>query len=988
VSRFIRARAKGQTLAILASAGLVAATLSTAGAASAAPPPSQGEDQFEAGRYVVVMKDEPVIGYDGDVRGFAATQPAEGQKFEADSPAAKRYRGHLKGKQDQALKRAGNPKTLYRYTNSISGFAADLTARQASELAKDPAVLTVAKNEIMKPDTNASPAFLGLSGKKGVWSELGGATPKGGTGAGAGVVVGVIDTGIRPESPSFADNGMPAPSGWKGECETGPGFPASSCNNKLIGARYFVDGFGENRLADYESVSPLDMDGHGTHTASTSAGNNGVRAEIDGRDLGTISGMAPAAHVAAYKVCWDDNAGGGGCATADSVAAIDQAVADGVDVLNFSISGTTNNFLAPVELAFMFAADAGVFVAASSGNSGPGASTTNHPSPWLTTVAASTHVVYEKTLVTGDGQRFIGSSVAAPLPAQTPMVLSDKIAKSTSEAGVEDARLCVDGSLDESKAAGKLVVCDRGVTARIDKSLEVKRAGGAGIVLVNREPGSLDNDAFFVPGLHLDHTKRDALRTYVEGTQNPTGAIEDTNVGSDTKLPEVAPFSSRGPTDGAGGDLLKPDISAPGVGVLAAYSPRAHGRSFDFASGTSMSSPHIAGLAAHVKQAHPTWSPMAVKSAMMTTARDHASAESNDLFAGGAGFVEPRRFLDPGLVYDSKQSDWWAFLAGQGVTYSDGSPVSLNPIDASDLNLASIAIGDLVGEQTITRTVTNVATSGGPATYKASVTGLQGIDVKVEPAKLQLRPGQSASFKVTFTTNGAKLGQYAQGHLVWKHGNHTVRSPIAVKPVAASAPAIVNTAVDATDVGIEVRPGYTGTMSASVLGLAKGEVANATATNTGGATFNPADERNYRQNISVPAGTFATRVEVKSPNPTQDDLDLFIQRVGGGIVAQSAAGGSDEIVTAVLPAGDYVVHVQAWSVKDNADTTSFDVRTFQVPNKDTGVLAFNAASQQVKVGAPVTFTGTLSTDKTSPYFGIVDFSDGSTRVARTFVSVG
>ncbi len=659
-----------------------------------------------------------------------------------------------------------------------------------------------------------------------------------------------------------------------------------------------------------------------------------------------------------------------------------------MDVLNFSISGTTDNFLAPVELAFMFAADAGVFVAASSGNSGPSASTTNHPSPWLTTVAASTHVVYEKTLVTGDGQRFIGSSVAAPLPQQTPMVLSDEIAKDPSAEGVENARLCADGSLDESKAAGKLVVCDRGLTPRIDKSLEVKRAGGVGIVLVNREPGSLDNDAFFVPGLHLDDTRRDAVRAYVQGTQNPTGAIEDTNIGSDTQVPEVAPFSSRGPTAGAGGDLLKPDLSAPGVGVLAAYSPRAQGRSFDYASGTSMASPHIAGLAALVKQAYPSWSPMAVKSAMMTTARDHASEASNDVFASGAGFVEPRRFLDPGLVYDSDQSDWWDFLAGQGVSWSDGTPVSLNPIDASDLNLASIAIGDLVGQQTVTRTVTNVETKGAPTTYRAQVTGLDGIDVRVEPSVLRLRPGQSATFKVTFTVDDAKAGSYQQGYLTWSDGTHDVRSPIAVKPVAASAPAIVSTAVDAADVSIDVRPGYTGSMKASVLGLARGEVANATATNTGGARFSPGDERNYQQKITVPAGTFATRVEVKSPNPNADDLDLFIQRVGGDIVAQSAAGGSNEIVTAVLPAGDYVIHVQAWSVKDNAETTRFDVRTFLVPSTDTGVLAFAPATQPVKVGTPVTFRGTLSTDRTSPYFGIVDFSDGSSRVARTFVSVG
>jgi subtilisin family serine protease len=989
-SRWARSRRRG--LAAVAGAGLVAATLSTTGAAAAPPPDvagavpqtAQAAPAFEDGSYLVVMKDEPVVAYDGGVEGYERTKPQRGDKYAPRSQKAQSYRAFLKDKQDEALEKAGNPRTLYRYTEAVSGFAADLTGRQATALAKDPAVLAVTPDELRQLDTVASPEFLGLTGAKGVWSQLGGQQQP--AGAGAGVVVGIIDTGIWPENPSFAGDGFTVPEDWNGQCVRGPQFdPNKLCNGKLIGARYFVDGFGAKNIAKYEWLSPRDADGHGTHTASTAAGNDGVTATIEGRSFGTVSGMAPEAHVAAYKVCWDGADGGGGCQSSDSAAAIDQAVMDGVDVLNFSISGTSSNYLDAVELAFMYASDAGVFVAASSGNDGPTASTTNHPSPWLTTVAASTHTIREKTLVTGDGQRFIGASITEPLPAQTPMVLAEKVSAAGAAAG--QAALCGPGTLDAA-AAGKLVVCDRGVYDRVAKSAEVARVGGTGMVLVNVTPGSLDTDLHSVPTVHLPNTVRDQVRAYATG--GGTGAIQDTNAGSTTQVPEVAGFSSRGPSLGAGGDILKPDVSAPGVGVLAAYSPRSAGRSFDFLSGTSMSSPHIAGLGALFKDAHPDWSPMAIKSAMMTTARDHASAASNDVFAGGAGFVEPRRFLSPGLVYDADQADWWDFLAGQGVRYSNGDPVSENPVDASDLNQASIAVGALAGQQTITRTVTNVSSS--KATWKPSVTGVAGVSVEVSPQRLELAPGESKSFTVTFTRTDAAFGAWAKGFLTWTPGGRNgtaVRSPIAVRPVGAAAPAEVSPAAGDGSVEIPVTSGFTGTMSASVKGLVAGTVTRGTAQNTAGADFGPTDVRNYRQQLVVPAGTTLTRVELRAASQA-DDLDLFVTDAAGKTVASSATGAADErITTSSLAPGTYTVHVQAWAVDGGAASTQFDVREFLLGDGAAGNLAVSPASTSVSVAQRVTFTGTLSGLQTGrPYLGMVDFADGSTRVARTVVSVG
>ena len=351
------------------------------------------------------------------------------------------------------------------------------------------------------------------------------------------------------------------------------------------------------------------------------------------------------------KTCWGVGEGGG--PNSDNVAAIDQAVADGVDVINFSISGTSTNFRDPVEIAFLFATDAGRFVAASAGNSGPTASTVAHPSPWITTVAASTHDRFDAGSVTlGNGAVYSGASLIGPVGpvGPAPLVLSSASGLAAGDA----ARLCFLNALDPAKVAGKIVVCDRGNNDRTEKSQEVKRAGGVGMVLVNTNLNSINADLHAVPTAHLAVAARDAVIAYAA----TAGAIASLSQGvasvGSVNAPLMATFSSRGPLIAGGGNLLKPDITAPCVDVLAAFSSAENGRDFDFLSGTSMSSPHMAGLAALMKQRHPTWSPMAIKSALMTTAYQTVrtgpaagAAIPGGPFAYGAGHVDINKAVTP-----------------------------------------------------------------------------------------------------------------------------------------------------------------------------------------------------------------------------------------------------------------------------------------------------------------------------------------------------
>jgi subtilisin family serine protease len=963
--------------ALAAACALVAALVGVAGSAAAGG--AGAGSPYGGGRYIVTFADDAVASYDGYRSGFPATRPQPGRKLNPDSPAAQKWQQHLVAQHDAALTRVGASK-IYDYTIANNGVATELTGDQAAALAKVPTVVGLAKDQRSQPDTTLSPHFLGLDAAGGVWSQLGG-----GPHAGAGVVVGVIDTGIWPESEAFAGNtGIPVPSDWRGVCQTGEQWPGSTCNDKLVGGRFYLAGFGINNIATDDYVSARDGAGHGSHTSSTAAGNYGTHVTIDGTTIGTGSGMAPGAKVAMYKVCWEGRKGiPAGCFNSDSVAAINDAVADGVDVLNYSIGGTTESSpLDPVAMAFRGASNAGVFVANSAGNSGPGASTLDHPAPWVTTVAAATFRRAFQAVELGNGARYVGASTTPSLPTATPLAtaLSVKLA-SASDA---NAKICAPGTLDPAKATGKVIVCDRGVVDRIAKGFEVKRAGGAGLVLANVSPNSINGDYHPVPAVHVNQADGDAIKAYITSAGARTAKILPLNaaeLAAAPQVPEITDFSSRGPSTTTGGDILKPDIAAPGNDVVAAVAPPSNfGRSWDFYSGTSMASPHIAGIGALVKALHPTWLPSEIKSAIMTSAGDTVSS-ANDPFAQGAGFVNPSGAAAPGLVYSTTANEYRQYLVGLGVHFAPPFD-TLTPISGSDLNQASIAIGSLAGIQTVTRRVKNVGSA--TARYRAAAT-LPGVDVTVTPSTLRLAPGEEATFTVRFTRTTATLGAWTKGSLTWDDGTHRVPAPIAVRPVAISAPAEVHGAASASgSVAFSIKPGFTGTLTTSVSGLVGVTPVSDSVTTGAFDIDNPvADPDTKLYHVAVAAGTAVARFSLDSSDDTAD-LDLFAYK-GGELVDLSASGAADEQVTLLAPeAGTYDLYVNGFSTPGGS--TTYAISNFVVPAATAGNATVTPNPVATTTGVPLTLTaGWSGLDATKRWLGVISY-DGTE--SKTLLSVG
>ena len=987
---------------------LSAATLTAVAAASvpvsiaaAASTKATAAERYNGNIYIVRLSESPVVAYTGGIKGYATTKPRNGQKIDPNSPQVTNYKSYLESRHDSVIAAAGGARKLYSYGYAFNGFAAELSDTQAEKIAAMPGVLSVDRDVIRKRETSSTPAFLGLSAPGGVWDQLGGVGN-----AGEGIVIGIIDSGIWPEHPSVSDrtgtNGNASKDGklsyqqipgWHGKCTPGEQFPASLCNQKLIGAQWFNAGFGGNAgvKADfpYEYASARDADGHGTHTATTAGGNNGVETTGPAAVFGSISGIAPRARIAAYKVCWG-RGDEGGCAGVDNVAAIDQAVADGVDVINYSISGTTTNFRDPVEIAWLFAADAGVFVATSAGNSGPTSSTVAHPSPWVTTVAAGTHNRNGEGSVTlGDGTTYYGASVATPVG---PAPFIDSTSAGLPGANPTAVALCfaaVDNGgtpvLDPAKVAGKIVLCDRGVTARVNKSLAVSEAGGVGTVLVNTSVNSLNADFHFVPTVHLQSTDRAAIKAYAS-TPGATATINQATIVYNAPAPFTASFSSRGPLRAGNGDLLKPDVIAPGQDILAGVSPAGYGgRLFDLLSGTSMSSPHVAGLGALLKDLHPDWSPMMIKSALMTTGTDvldggTPAPNTNPvlIFRQGAGHVAPNSAADPGLVYDSNIIDWLGFLCGTQLDPAYCTSRGIPVLDPSDLNVASIAIGDMAGIQTVTRTVTNV--SGKKLTVDVTVTGMTGFTTVVSPMSLTLNAGESKSFAVSFTRTTAGLNGYTGGQLTWTGGGYTVRSPIVVRPVALAAPTQVGGSYNVTF-------GYTGSFSATARGLipaatTDGAVAD-DPTNGSCSLFSPNAQLIP---VVIPAGTTYARFSLfdADVNPGTD-IDLCVANSAGTIVGGSGSGTSAEEVNLLNPtAGNYTVVVQGWGV---VGSSPFKLHTWLLDSTDAGNMTVSApaAAATGATGAiNLSFSGLAAGQK---YLGSVAYGGAAGMPSPTIVRV-
>ncbi|KAJ4712909.1 Subtilisin-like protease [Melia azedarach] len=666
---------------------------------------------------------------------------------------------------------------LFCYKNVITGFAAKLTAKEVKDMESKKGFITAHVEQILHLHTTHTPNFLGLNQNFGFWKE---------SNLGKGIIIGVLDSGITPDHPSFNDEGMPPPPAkWKGKCE----FPGAVCNNKLIGARsLLIDSIGE---------PPLDKDGHGTHTASTAAGSFVKGANVFGLANGTAVGMAPLAHLAIYQVCNNDT-----CPESSTFAAMDIAVADGVDVLSLSLGGATLPFFAdPIAMGAFFAIQKGVFVSCSAGNEGPSYGTLANEAPWILTVGASTvdrNIAASAQL--GNGASFDGESLFQPkdFPSkQLPLVYAGAN-------GNQSSAHCLSGSLINSNVKDKVVLCERGGGARIEKGKEVKDAGGVAMILMNDKPNgySISADSHVIPATHVSYVAGESIKVYINSTSSPTVSIVfKGNVIGKKSAPEVASFSSRGPNRASPG-ILKPDIIGPGVSVLAAWPTSRENETniskstFNMISGTSMSCPHLSGIAALLKSAHPDWSPAAIKSAIMTTA-DTINLEGKpliderllpaDMFAVGAGHVNPSKANDPGLIYDIQPNDYIPYLCGLNYTDNQISAIVRYPVKCSkisiiaeaELNYPSFSIKLGSTPQTYNRTVTNVGQAN--SSYVHQIVAPEGVQVSVKPNKISFsNRNQKVTYSVTFTRSQKISASFVQGYLSWVSAQHTVKSPIVI----------------------------------------------------------------------------------------------------------------------------------------------------------------------------------------------------------------
>ena len=733
------------TATALTPASTITAAKSSTGRLAQTDPSLLGRTDATPVNVVVKLDYDATATYDGDIAGLPATSPeVTGEKLTGDSPAEVTYENYT-GEIDSTFRSdlaAEIPSaTAGRSLKRVyGGVAVTLPANQVGTLLTLPDVAAVQLDSLSQPQTDSSTTFIGAPT---IWAQNGGQAL-----AGHGVIFGDLDTGIWPEHPSFADNPAlgdpPAKAdGTPRECNFGdnpltPAVDPFVCNHKLIGGEPFIDTYNAIVGGEVYPDSARDSNGHGTHTSSTAAGNIVANAPIFGVDHGPISGVAPGAWVIEYKVC-----GLEGCFSSDSAAAVEQAILDGVNVINFSIGGGSNPYTDVVELAFLDAYDAGVLTSASAGNSGPGAGTTDHVSPWVITVAASTQTrEFQSTLsvASSDGATatFVGSSIGTGVAASTPIVLAQNIPGYDAGCSTE---------LPAGAAAGVIVACQRGGIGRVQKGFNVKAGGAVGMILYNLPLADTETDNHFLPTVHLaDGT---AFLAFMAAHPNVSGSFTPAVKANGTG-DVMASFSSRGP----GGQFLKPDITAPGVQILAGNTPTPDevpagppGEYFQAIAGTSMSSPHIAGSAILLKSLHPDWSPGAIKSALMTTAKGGVVKEDlttpADPFDDGSGRVDLTKAGAAPVVFD--ETALRMFELGN------------DPITALDVNVPSVNVPTMPGTVKVHRTATNV--TGSTYEFKVSVTAPAGSKIKVRPDRGRIRPGQSQTFEITITSN-APSGQY------------------------------------------------------------------------------------------------------------------------------------------------------------------------------------------------------------------------------------
>ncbi|KAG0479155.1 hypothetical protein HPP92_013874 [Vanilla planifolia] len=674
---------------------------------------------------------------------------------------------------------------IHSYTHAFKGFSAMLTTEEADMLSRNDEVVSVFRDRILQLHTTRSWDFL--EAESGIGSE------RAHRRATHDVIIGIIDTGIWPESASFDDEGMAAiPSRWKGTCMEGFDFKRSNCNRLSKGHR-----------------RPWHT--HGLHSGRF----HGLNASYYGLAHGVAKGGSPSSRLAMYKAC-----SLGGCSSDIVLKAIDDAIADGVDIISLSLGMSSVfqlDFLHdPIAIGAFHADQKGILVVCSGGNDGPYPFTVVNSAPWIVTVGASSiDRSFTSTIILGNSNALKGVAINfsnhTKSESYSLIYGGDAAAKFTP---VSEASNCYPGSLDVKKAAGKIVVCinsEPSVTRRV-KRLVAEDAGAKGLILIDEAEKEIPFDSGSFAFSEVSDREGNQILEYMNSTKNPTAIILSTvEVDWFKPAPTVAYFSSRGP-GGLTESILKPDLIAPGVGILAATMPAVNREttpegkkpsSFAIKSGTSMSCPHVAGAAAFVQAAHPRWTPSMIKSALMTTATSTnnlgkaittSSGETADSHDMGAGEISPFRALSPGLVFETTTEDYQYFLCYYG--YKDhvirsvtGTKFNCPPNPSSDLvpelNYPSISIGRLDrghgGVRTVHRTVTNVGP--GNSTYEVRLKARDGLGVNVFPERLFFaRRRMKASYQVTFDATRARKG-YRFGSLTWSDGAHSVRTVFAVNVV-------------------------------------------------------------------------------------------------------------------------------------------------------------------------------------------------------------
>ncbi|XP_054803176.1 subtilisin-like protease SBT2.2 isoform X2 [Prosopis cineraria] len=794
-------------------------------------------DEPTSAVYIVTLRQTPSSHHYSEFRvgkGFehGASERTRFHKPRNISRGHKIFGSHIARVHDSLLKKVLKGEKylkLYSYHYLINGFAVLVTPQQAEKLASRREVSNVVLDFSVRTATTHTPQFLGLP--RGAWSQEGGFET-----AGEGIVIGFIDTGIDPTHPSFDDSKSerpyPVPAHYSGLCEVTRDFPSGSCNRKLVGGRHFAASAITrgifNSSQDY--ASPFDGDGHGTHTASVAAGNHGIPVVVAGHHFGNASGMAPRSHIAVYKALYKSFGG----FAADVVAAIDQAAQDGVDVISLSITPNRRppgvaTFLNPIDMALLSAVRTGIFVVQAAGNTGPSPMSMSSFSPWIYTVGAATHDrSYSNSMVLGNNVTIPGVGLASGTDESQMYKLVHALHALKNDSSVADNMYlaeCQDSSnFDQELVKGNLLMCSYSIRfvlglSTIKHALEAaQNLSAVGVVFYMdpfvigfqlnpvpmKMPGiiisSTNDSEYYNSSLQIDETSKKITKF---------GAVASICGGLKANYSNAAPsimyYSARGPdpedTLPHEADILKPNLVAPGNLIWAAWSSGGTesveflGENFAMMSGTSMAAPHVAGLAALIKQKFPNFGPAAVGSALSTTAsvydknggpimaqRSYASPELNQSpatpFDMGSGFVNGSSALNPGLIFDSSYNDYMSFLCG----INGSAPMVLNftgqncalynsTVYGPDLNLPSITIAKLNQSRVVQRTVQNV---GGNESYSVGWFAPFGVSLKISPTHFYIGSGEkqvlSVSLNATTNSYAASFGRIGlfgnQGHVV------------------------------------------------------------------------------------------------------------------------------------------------------------------------------------------------------------------------------